>query len=263
MKAVFLGTGTSTGVPLIGCDCAVCKSDDPRNRRRRTSLYVEAGSTHVVVDTPPDFREQVLAYGIRRVDAVLFTHSHADHVFGFDDIRRFNMIQDGVIPAYGSEQTVADLRRIFAYVDERPNVAGLFTPRIEFRIVGAPFEIGDLSIDPLPVVHAATAETLGFLFRAGGCSLAYIPDCAEMPESVKEAVAGADVMILDALRYRPHATHLTVEHSLALLEDVGAPKSYIVHLSHDLDHGPTQAAMPPNVYVSYDGLTLDWQGGGP
>lgn len=257
MKAVFLGTGTSVGIPVIGCDCPVCASDDPRNRRRRTSLYVEAGTTHVVVDTAPDFREQVLAYGVRRIDAVLFTHSHADHVFGFDDIRRFNTIQDCVIPAYGSSQTVADLRRIFEYVDSGPNALGLFKPRIEFRTVSGSFDIGGLQVQPLPVVHANT-ETLGFLFRADGRSLAYIPDCAEMPDPVREAVTGVDVMILDALRHRPHATHLTVEASLALLQRIGARQSYIVHLSHDLDHETTQAGMPENIQVSYDGLVLDW-----
>lgn len=256
MRAVFLGTGTSVGVPAIGCDCPVCRSADRRNRRLRTSLYLETPQTHLVVDTTPDFREQVLSNGIRRLDAVLFTHSHADHVFGLDDVRRFNTIQKCVIPAYGAPGTMADIQRIYAYVDDTPSSDGISKPRIAFRTIDGPFRINDIRIEPLTVLHGSV-ETLGFLFRSRGRSLAYVPDCAEMPATTLDAVHGVDVMILDALRRSGHKTHLSLDQSLSLLERIEAGKSYIVHLCHDLDHETTQACMPAGMFVSYDGLVLD------
>jgi len=257
MKIVFLGTGTSVGIPMIGCACPVCTSENPRNRRRRASLYVQAAGRHIVVDTPPDFREQVLAYGVARVDAVLFTHSHADHVFGFDDIRRFNTIQGDRIPAYGAPGTIADLRRIFDYVREEPATPGLFRPRIAFVEIAGPFRLGGVEIRPLPVTHG-TKPTLGYLFRAEGRSAGYVPDCHEMPDEIVSALQGVDVMILNALRHRPHGTHLTVADSLRLLERIGAERSYLVHMCHDLEHEETARSLPESVAVSYDGLVLEW-----
>lgn len=255
MKALFLGTGTSSGVPLIRCDCAVCRSSDPRNRRRRTSLYLRGGGVHVVVDTPPDFREQALAYDLPRVDAVLFTHSHADHVFGLDDMRRFNTIQGGPIPAYGDAYTIADLKRIFNYVAQEPE-QGLYRPLIDFRTVTGQFRIGELSITPLPVRHD-DKPTFGFLFQEIGRRLAYVPDCLSMDDTTVDSLRGVDVMVLDALRHRPHRTHLTVENSVALLRRIGARRSFLVHLSHDLDHAATEKGLPDGIGVSYDGLELE------
>ena len=255
MKAIFLGTGTSVGVPVIGCDCHVCKSTDPRNKRRRTSLYLEAAGTHVVVDTPPDFREQALSFMITRVDTVLFTHSHADHIFGFDDIRRFNTIQDSVIPAYGSKATLADLRRIFNYVHHE-KVPGLYRPRIDFKEISGPFDLGSIHIEPLPVLHGST-PTFGFLFEVGGRSLGYFPDCRGMPDGIVERLKGVDVIILDALRHRPHKTHFTVAESVKVLQRIEAKQSYLIHMCHDLDHEETQKTLPDSIKVSYDGLTLE------
>jgi len=254
-RLVFLGTGTSVGIPMIGCDCAVCRSGDPRNHRRRTSLYLAAAGRHVVVDTPPDFREQVLAYGVPRVDAVLFTHSHADHLFGFDDIRRFNTIQDSIIPAYGHPDTMADVRRVFNYIGDRRNREGLMRPLVTFHDVEEPFNLGDLRVQPLPVEHGERA-TYGYLFETGRCRVAFVPDCHAMVESVVERLRGVDIMILDALRHRPHPTHLTVAQSLELLGRIGAGEAYLVHMCHDLDHAATSAILPAGVHVSYDGLTL-------
>jgi len=256
MKIIFLGTGTSVGIPVIGCDCRVCRSTDPRNKRRRTSLYLESAGLHVIVDTPPDFREQALAFNLLRVDAVLFTHSHADHIFGFDDIRRFNTIQDSVIPAYGSKGTLDDLERIFDYVhyEEMP---GLYRPRIEFKEISGPFDLGDIHVDPLPVVHGSKS-TFGFLFEAEGRRIAYVPDCHEMADDIVDKLKGVDVMILDALRHRPHKTHLTVKDSVEVLKRIGAGQSYIIHMCHDLDHEETQSSLPGSIHVSYDGLTLEW-----
>jgi phosphoribosyl 1,2-cyclic phosphate phosphodiesterase len=255
MKAVFLGTGTSNGIPMIGCRCEVCASADPRNRRRRTCLYVEAGGCHVVIDTPPDFREQALAAAIPRVDAVLFTHTHADHVFGFDDIRRFNLLQKEVIPAYASDRSIRDLRRIFDYIDESPDPRGLFRPQIRFERIAEPFRVGPIRIAPLEVLHGDKA-VFGFRIEADGRSLGYAPDCSRMPEDALERFRGVDVMILDALRHRPHLTHFTVAESVTALQRIGAERSYLIHMCHDLDHETTRRALPPGIDVSYDGLTL-------
>lgn len=257
MKALFLGTGTSSGVPLIRCDCGVCRSPDPRNRRRRTSLYLRGGGVHLVVDTPPDFREQMLAYDVQRIDALIYTHSHADHVFGMDDIRRFNTVQGGAIPAYGDAATVADLKRIFSYITLTPP-EGLYRPLVDFRVVDAPFAIGDLEVVPVPVEHDGK-PTFGFLFREGARRLGYVPDCRSMGEDALELLRGADVMILDALRHRPHRTHLTVRDSVSLLRRIGAGRSYLVHLGHDLDHATTERDLPDGIHLSYDGLELEIQ----
>ncbi len=253
-RATFLGTGTSSGVPLIGCDCAVCHSADPRDRRRRTSLYVEAGGTHVLVDAPPDFREQALAWRVPRVDAVLFTHAHADHIFGLDDIRRYNTLQGGVIPAYAGESTLRDLRRVFDYIglESEP---GAYRPQIDFRGITGPFSVGALAVERLPVIHGPK-PTDGFLFRYGGARLAYVPDCKAMPEATLARVAGVEVMVLDALRNRPHATHMTVKESLDCLARIGAKQAYLIHMCHDLGHVALERMLPPRTAVAYDGLQI-------
>jgi len=256
MKAIFLGTGTSAGIPIIGCYCPVCVSDDPRNRRRRTSLYLEAAGKHIVVDTTPDFREQALAYRLPRVDAVCFTHAHADHIFGFDDIRRYNTIQDEVIPAYASQDTLNDLLRVFNYIGTE-HVVGFYRPRITFHPIKDPFNVGQVVVTPAEVQHGRNT-ILGFRFDCDGRSLGYVPDCSAMTDAAIDTFRGIDVMILDALRIRPHLTHLTLEDSVALLTQIEAKTSYIIHLCHDLDHEATQAKLPETMSVSYDGLTLEW-----
>lgn len=255
MRVTFLGTGTSVGIPTIGCTCAVCLSTDPRNKRRRTSLYVEAEGVGILIDTPPDFREQALAYRVPRVDAVLFTHAHADHVFGLDDLRRYNVMQGGVIPAYGSAGTLSDLRRIFNYVDEEQE-AGVYRPQIAFVEASGSFAIGPVRVEPLRVVHGSK-PTQGYLLRHGQASLGYVPDCHDMPDSVVAQARGIELMILDGLRHRPHATHLTVAQSVEILQRIGARRSYLVHMCHDLDHAETERTLPPGIALSYDGLVLE------
>lgn len=257
MKLVFLGTGTSVGVPAIGCDCPVCTSDDPHNKRLRTSVYLEANGTHLVIDTSPDFRTQILTHGVPRIDAVLLTHAHADHILGFDDIRRFNTVQECIIPTYGSKSTIADMNRIFDYVHQE-HLPGLYRPRVEFIEVSDPFEIGPFRIGPITVSHGPK-HTYGFRIEADGKTLAYFPDCHEMPEDTVARLQGLDVMVLDALRRGPpHSTHLTLEACAAALAKIGARKSYIVHMCHDLDHDETQKILPTDMFVSHDGMVLEW-----
>lgn len=256
MRITFLGTGTSVGIPAIGCTCEVCLSNDPKNKRRRSSLFVEAGGQHVLIDTTPDFREQALTYKLPRVDAVCFTHGHADHIFGFDDIRRYNTMQSATIPAYGSQGTLDDLRRIFNYVGEDDG-SGVYRPRIDFVTTSGTFHIGPIEVTPALVAHGGK-PTQGYRLRLDGRSVGYVPDCHAMPDETVALLAGVDVMILDGLRHRAHATHLTVEQSLALLARIGAKSSYLIHMCHDLDHSATEKLLPPNVRLSYDGLVLSW-----
>jgi len=257
MKITFLGTGTSVGVPVIGCDCRVCQSTDPRNKRWRSSIYVVAEGTHVVIDTSLDFREQALRFKVPRVDAVLITHAHADHIFGLDDVRRYNTLQGTVIPVYASPGTVADLQRIFTYVAAEHAEPGVFRPRLDFIEVREPFNVGAIRVEPLPVVHWRL-ETYGFRLDAGGRSVGYVPDCKRMTDAVVERFRGVDVMILDGLRHRVHPTHHTLEEAVGLLKRIGAERSYVTHLCHDLDHEEAQECLPAGMSVSHDGLTLEW-----
>lgn len=255
MKIQFLGTGTSIGVPAIGCDCAVCRSTDPRNRRRRASLYVMAAGKHLVVDTAPDFREQVLTFKVARMDALLYTHAHADHIVGFDDIRRFNEVQKAVIPVYGAPATLADLARMFPYIHQAPR-PGLSYPRVTLHEVTGPFAIGEIQVEPLPADHVVI-PTIGYRFAAEGRVLAYVPDCRKLEETVIQRLRGCDVMILDALRIKPHPSHFSVAESVAVLQQIGAKQSYITNLSHFLDHAETQRQLPPGITVPHDGLTVE------
>ena len=254
MEALFLGTGTSCGVPMIGCDCRVCCSTDPRDRRRRTSLYISVEGQGILVDTPPDFREQALAFRIPRVDAVFFTHAHADHIFGFDDIRRFNTMQSGVIPAYADKHTLQDINRVFDYISA-PNTLGTYRPEILFKPVEGPVTLKNLMVTPLPVVHG-NQPTFGFLFETHDVRCAYVPDCKVMPPETLSLVKGVDVMVLDALRHRQHATHMTITESLACLEQIQAGQSFLIHMCHEVGHAELESGLPPGIKVAYDGLRV-------
>jgi len=254
MNLLFLGTGTSVGIPMIGCHCAVCRSDDPRNMRRRSSLYVSTDEAAFVIDTPPDFRQQMLDYQIERCHAVLFTHAHADHIFGFDDIRRFNTIHQRVLPAYAEEQTLAGIRQVFSYIGNTPSRAGLYRAQINFIPVRGPFNVGDVRVTPLKVEHGEAMT--GYLLEHHGVRAGYVPDCSSLPPETLARLHGIDVMILDCLRYRPHPAHLSVEQSLAYLSQINARQSYLIHLCHDVDHAALEESLPARVRVSYDGLRL-------
>ncbi len=255
MKVTFLGTGTSIGVPVIGCDCPVCRSNNPKNKRRRSSVHVETEGLHIQIDTPPDFREQVLAYGILRVDAVLITHSHADHVFGFDDLRRFNTLQGGVIPVYGSESTLDEMRRIFAYAF-KPVPAGMYRPQVALHVVAAPLALGRIVVTPVSVNHGG-AVMFGYRIDGAGQSLGYVPDCLSMDHEAVAAFAGVDVMVLDALRHTPHVSHAHLKSSLAMLNKIGAARSFLTHMCHDIDHDVVQQTLPAGVELAWDGLVVN------
>ncbi|MDD5482149.1 MAG: MBL fold metallo-hydrolase [Kiritimatiellae bacterium] len=255
MKIAFLGTGTSIGVPAIGCDCAVCLSADPFNKRRRASLYIEAAGRQVVIDTPPDFREQALAFGLKRLDAVFYTHAHVDHILGFDDIRRFNQVQKEIIPVYGSAATLADISRIFPYI-HFPEKPGLSYPRVSLNAVEKPFKIGGLRVIPVPVRHA-DIPTYGYRLEAEGRAFGYVPDCQELDEQAFAGLRELDILILDTLRRRPHPTHFSLSESVAVLQKLRPVQAYLTHIGHDLDHRQTSAELPAGIALAYDGLVVN------
>lgn len=254
-RFTFLGTGTSVGVPVIGCDCAVCLSEDPRDKRLRTSALVETPEANFVIDTPPDFRTQCLRLNLRRLDAVVYTHSHSDHILGFDDLRRFCEMEDRGMPIYAAPRTMEALRRTFAYAFEPGPVFKTYIRPEPVEFHGA-FHLGETSITPVELPHGRFI-TNGFLFsRHGEKLLAYFTDCHEVPEEAITAARGAKVLVLDALRWTYHSTHLTIEAALEIAARIGAPQTYFVHMCHEVSHAGVSAVLPPSTFLAYDGLQL-------
>ena len=252
-RVTILGSGTSHGVPMVGCECVVCRSTDPRDTRTRPSLYVQVeGGPSILVDTSTDLRQQALARGVRRVDAILYTHSHADHIMGLDDIRRFNALQGGAIPAYADARTCADLRQTFAYVFDPPRQKGGGVPEVTLTTVEGPFNVGPVGIQPVPLEHGSR-PILGFRFG----NFAYLTDCSRIPGESWPLIEGLDVLVLDALRHRPHPTHFTVAEALEVVDRVKPRQTYLTHICHDLPHAATNEALPSNVALAYDGLTVE------
>ncbi len=248
----MLGSGTSVGVPTIGCQCGVCTSNDPRDNRLRPSVWVEFEGRSVVIDTTPDFRQQALRFRIDRVDAILFTHSHADHILGLDDVRPFNFRQKGPIPVYGTRETLASIQRSFSYIfHEGPSESS--RPRLSVReLDGEPFELFGARVTPIALEHGK-GKALGF--RLGG--LAYLTDHSEIPEDSLRLLEGLEVLFLDALRHKPHPTHSTVEKSLAYVERLKPERTYFTHICHELPHRETEELLPPHVRLAYDGLEVE------
>ncbi|MDB6174274.1 MAG: Beta-lactamase domain protein [Chthoniobacteraceae bacterium] len=255
LTITFLGTGTSQGVPMIGCDCTVCSSTDLRNKRTRSSIYVQSAECAFVVDTGPDFRAQCLRERVRALDAVVYTHSHTDHIMGFDDLRAFCPPDGGTLPIYAGEETMRDLERVFNFAFNGLNrFPGYVRP--DPRIVDAPFQLGEIELTPLPVPHGR-AKVFGYLFtRAGERLAAYLSDCKMVPEPVIEKIAGVRHLIVDALRHKLHPTHMNVTEALEVIAKVGPKQAWFTHLCHDLDHEETEAALPEGIRIAFDGMKI-------
>jgi len=252
LTITVLGSGTSVGVPTIGCHCKVCQSDDARDRRLRPSVCVRWDGHLVMIDTGPDFRQQALTHSIERIDAVLYTHPHADHILGLDDLRPFNFHQAGAIPIHASAHTIDVIKRIFSYIfHDGPTQSS--RPQVEIHpFTGGPFEVAGLEFLPVPVLHGS-GECHGFRFGKA----AYLTDHSEIPESSYPLLAGLDVLFLDALRYKPHPTHSTVERSLKIVERLQPKRAIFTHIGHDLLHERAESLLPGNVRLAYDGMVVE------
>ncbi len=252
VKITVLGSGTSTGVPTIGCHCDVCTSSDARDKRLRPSILISYAGRNVLIDSTPDFRTQALRTGFERLDAILFTHEHADHIMGLDDVRPFNFRQGGHIPIYASERTMAAIHNAFRYVfdGEEKKTA---VPQLESRTLnGASFDLFGLEFTPVPIMHGK-AVIYGFRFG----DAAYLTDHSEIPEASLDQLRGLDVLFLDALRYKPHPTHSTVDRSLATARELAPQRVFFTHICHDLAHARTEERLPPHVRLAYDGLEIE------
>lgn len=251
LDITLLGTGTSHGIPVIGCECPVCNSTDPRNQRYRCSALLRYQGRSVLVDTATELRLQAIRAGMRDLDALLFTHSHADHVGGLDDVRVFSERRGAPIPVFGDQACLEDIRRRFAYIFTETVQRGGGKPRLELTPIHGPFDLLGLPVQPVPVFHGLL-PVLGYRFGP----MAYVTDCNRIPRESMGMLRDLDVLVLDALRHRPHSTHFTVAEALGVIEELRPARAYLTHMTHDLEHEATNADLPPGVELAYDGLTL-------
>jgi phosphoribosyl 1,2-cyclic phosphate phosphodiesterase len=251
LKVTFLGTGTSQGVPVIGCECRVCKSLDYRDKRFRTSVYIEANDVSFVIDTGPDFRMQMLRSGINRLDAIIFTHEHKDHTAGLDDIRPFNFMQQKDMPVFGKRQVIDQLKREYSYIFSDKKYPGV--PQVScIEIDEHPFHIEGLDITPLPVLHYKL-PVLGFRIR----DFSYITDANFIPDSTLALLEGSEILVLNALQKDPHISHFTLDQAIEQAKKIGAKKTYFTHISHKLGlHHEVEQALPEGIFLAFDGMEL-------
>ena len=251
LKITFLGTGTSQGVPLINCDCAVCTSTDSRNKRLRTSITITNGDTFILIDTTPDMRQQLLRHPVPRIDAVLFTHAHADHIYGIDDLRRFNILQRKRIPVYGIKETLDRLRGLFEYAFGEGRL-NLGVPNLQANEIDGKFSVNELNIEPIRLLHGRQV-VLGF--RIG--DFAYCTDVSQIPENSYPKLEGLKILVLDALREEEHPTHFSLDEAISEAEKINAKETYFIHMSHEIDHESHSNKLPDHISFAYDGLTLE------
>lgn len=253
MRVTFLGTGTSVGVPVIACRCRVCHSADSRNRRLRQSLWIrtDAGAS-VLVDASADFRQQALLHGIDRLDAILLTHAHADHILGLDETRVYAYRQRRRIPVYATSQTLAGVRRSLWYGFEEGIPEGGGIPRLDLREIAGPFEVAGLAVTPVEVDHGTMPVTA---YRIGG--FGYVTDCKRLPDSAAASLEGLSVLVLNALRREPpHPTHMTVEEAVGVIRRLRPRRAFLVHMGHELDHAELERSLPEGISPAFDGMTL-------
>lgn len=259
MQILFLGTGTSTGVPQIGCDCEVCreaKNPGSRNCRRRASVLVRSATTTLLVDSGPDLHQQALDHDLRAIDAILYTHEHLDHVAGFDELRAFCWNRDTRLPLYAGTGTMKQLKRMYAWAFSEENTwKGYIQPEAHDH-AGKPFIVGDIGVTPVLVKHAFV-ETYGYVFRCGGKSFGYVPDIKELPAASAPELAGLDALAMDGLCYPGHRTHLSVSENVALMEKLAPVRGYITHSGHRVEYGQLCRELPDFMAPAYDGLMLD------
>lgn len=253
VRVTVLGCGTSTGVPMVGCDCAICLSGEERNIRLRPSVLLEDGGQTVLIDTAIDLRLQFLRAGVRRVDAVLYTHAHADHILGLDDLRPFCFKRADGIPCYGAAHTLEGVRRTFSYAFDDTPAEGGGKPRLVPQAITAGFfEAAGLAFEAIPLRHGSLEV---FAYRRG--AFGYVTDCNFIADSSLDRLAGLEVLILDALRYRPHPTHFSIAEAVAVATRLKARRTYFTHLSHDVDYGNVEFPLPPGMELAYDGLRFE------
>ena len=252
MKITFLGTGTSQGIPLIGCDCKVCRSTDSKDKRLRSSVMINSGKTNVVIDTGPDFRQQMLRENVRKLDAVVFTHEHKDHIAGLDEVRAFNFINNMIMPVYATERVQHAIRREFAYIFSGEDYPGI--PKIDLLTIDdSEFKVGDLNFTPVNVMHYKLPVKA---FRIG--DFTYITDANFISEEEKRKVRGSKVIVLNALRRSEHISHFTLEAAVKLAEEFKAEKSYFTHISHQMGtHAEVSSELPRGIELAYDGLEIE------
>ncbi len=252
VEVVVLGSGTSHGVPMIGCHCAVCSSDDPRDKRTRPSVFVRIGDQRILIDTTPELRIQCIVNGIDVIDAVLFTHHHADHVGGLDDLRRFNWITGQAVPCYGTERTLDRIRRMFAYVFQPAPDSPHSRPSLDLHTVDSkPFTVGDQAIIPIPIMHGSL-PVLGYRFG----NFAYCTDCSHIPDESIAKLHGLDVFMVDATRRKAHPAHFNLEQAVEVAGRIGARQTYFTHIAHAFLHKETNRELPDNMALAHDGQRI-------